>query len=63
MGLEPVANGDHLSLALADAIRAATEAGQWGVVTELARIVDRRLGREADPPSERTLLLLKGGRS
>lgn len=58
-----VANGDHLSMALADAIRAATAAGQWGVVTELARIIDRRLGREQDPPSERTLKLLQGGRA
>lgn len=58
-----VANGDHLSMALADAIRAATAAAQWAVVAELARIVDRRLGREADPPSERTLKLLQGGRT
>lgn len=56
------ANAGPIETALARAIHAATDAGQWQLVAELARIVDRRLGREEEPASERTLRVLQGGR-
>lgn len=56
-------NSNPVELALAEALVAAAHAREWKLVAELAGVVDRRTGREADPPSERTLLLVKGGRA
>lgn len=55
-------NAWPIETALAAALTAAVEAREWTIVSELARVIDRRVGRELDPPSERTLRVLRGGR-